>query len=548
MQGDRDHPLAGAKYSRVTDFEGSENDVAISRDGRFIVFRSDRDGPVDTWLTQLGSGEFVNLTRGGRPSILVRNAGFTPDGSQVWLGAIVGGDRLRIMPLMGGAQRPFLKERGQNVAWSADGSRLVYHTNEPGDPMFVADRSGSNAREIYRLKPGGHSHYPVWSKDGQWIYFISGIWETREMDLWRISPDSLRAEKLTNHNADLRYLSLLDERTLLYVAPDHDGAGPWLWAYDLYRGTTRRISSGLEVYTSVDVSGDGRRVVGSVSATTANLWRVPILDRVAGADDVKPVPLPSVRAFAPRYGGSSLFYLSSRGGGDGLWRYDNGQALEIWRGSEGSLLEPAAVSFDGRRVAVILRKQGKRTLTLLSGDGGDVWSLSPELDITTAASWSPDGQWIVAGATDSAGTAGLFKIPVQGGAPQRLATGIASNPVWSPDGSIIVYTGPIVGIMGTLQMVRSDGTPLKTPEITVRVGTEHYRFAPGGRQLIYVPTPTQADAENFWSLDLISGQSRRLSSFDVRSMRTFDVTPDGKQIVFDRIRENSDIVLIDLPK
>jgi len=30
-------------------------------------------------------------------------------------------------------------------------------------------------------------------------------------------------------------------------------------------------------------------------------------------------------------------------------------------------------------------------------------------------------------------------------------------------------------------------------------------------------------------------------------MQTFDVTPDGKQIVFDRLRENSDIVLIDLP-
>jgi hypothetical protein len=30
------------------------------------------------------------------------------------------------------------------------------------------------------------------------------------------------------------------------------------------------------------------------------------------------------------------------------------------------------------------------------------------------------------------------------------------------------------------------------------------------------------------------------------AMRTFDITPDGKQIVFDRERENSDIVLIDL--
>jgi len=29
-------------------------------------------------------------------------------------------------------------------------------------------------------------------------------------------------------------------------------------------------------------------------------------------------------------------------------------------------------------------------------------------------------------------------------------------------------------------------------------------------------------------------------------MRTFDITPDGKRIVFDRLRENSNILLIDL--
>jgi hypothetical protein len=32
------------------------------------------------------------------------------------------------------------------------------------------------------------------------------------------------------------------------------------------------------------------------------------------------------------------------------------------------------------------------------------------------------------------------------------------------------------------------------------------------------------------------------------AMRTFDVTSDGKQIVFDRLRENSQVVMIDLPK
>jgi Tol biopolymer transport system component len=53
--------------------------------------------------------------------------------------------------------------------------------------------------------------------------------------------------------------------------------------------------------------------------------------------------------------------------------------------------------------------------------------------------------------------------------------------------------------------------------------------------------------EQFWLLDLDSKQTRQIASVDVRQGRTFDITPDGKQIVFDRLRNNSDVVLIELP-
>jgi hypothetical protein len=55
--------------------------------------------------------------------------------------------------------------------------------------------------------------------------------------------------------------------------------------------------------------------------------------------------------------------------------------------------------------------------------------------------------------------------------------------------------------------------------------------------------------QDFWPLDLTTKKSRPLTRLNVRAaMRTFDVAPDGKQIVFDRLRDNSDIVLIDLAK
>jgi Tol biopolymer transport system component len=51
---------------------------------------------------------------------------------------------------------------------------------------------------------------------------------------------------------------------------------------------------------------------------------------------------------------------------------------------------------------------------------------------------------------------------------------------------------------------------------------------------------------DFWTIDLSTGRRRRLT--DLRAgydMNNFDVSPDGKQILFDRYRENSDVVLID---
>jgi tricorn protease-like protein len=53
--------------------------------------------------------------------------------------------------------------------------------------------------------------------------------------------------------------------------------------------------------------------------------------------------------------------------------------------------------------------------------------------------------------------------------------------------------------------------------------------------------------QDFWLLDLSTMKSRRLSRLSNSAvMRTFDITPDGGRIVFDRLTEDSDILLIDL--
>jgi Tol biopolymer transport system component len=254
----------------------------------------------------VGTGRFQNLTQGAKlvsSSNGNRDLGFTGDGSEIWMrGPPPAGRRFRLLPLIGGAPRFLLGEKAVLADWSPDGKRLVYFTNDPGDPVFVSNNDGSNAHQIF-----------------------------------------------------------------------------------------------------------------------------------VGKSDVKRYFVPNVRALMPRFGGRSLFYLSSPGGNDGLWRLEDGQNSEIWRGSEGTLLEPAAASMDGRQAVVVLRNGGKRTLRLVAADGSQVRPLAETFEVRGSPSWSPDGKWIVAAGNDNK-VDGLFKIPVDGGAPVRLTTGVARNPVWSRTG------------------------------------------------------------------------------------------------------------------
>lgn len=305
------------------------------------------------------------------------------------------------------------------------------------------------------------------------------------------------------------------------------------------------MSLGLDQYTSIAASADGRKLVATVGAPKASLWSVPILDRLAEERDVKPFAVPTVRALAPRFGASSLFYLSSLGTGDGLWRYREGQALEIWKGADGSLLETPSPSPDGR-VSIVLRRTGKGQLHILAADGAELQPIAESIDVQGTGSWSPDGKWIVTGGRDAGGP-GLFKIPLEGGSPVRLAAGPALNPIWSPDGNLIVYTGTNTRTFAPLLALRPDGTKVELPRISVRRLGERARFTPDGRSLIYMQGLLAA--QDFWILDLASMKSRPLTRLQNRAvMRSFDITPDGKEIVFDRLRENSDIVLIDLPQ
>jgi Tol biopolymer transport system component len=190
------NPLNDARFQNVTDFGGAEQAAAVSRDGKFVAFLSDRDGRMDVWVTQVGAGQSYNLTGGrfqglGNPSL--RMLGFSPDGALVtfWTRGVDGSNANEIsvwaVPTLGGQPRPYL-EGVAEFDWSSDGSRLVYHTPGPVDPMFVKDSSGATqGPQIFAAAAGLHGHFPLWSPNSAFIYFVQGSLPDA-MDIWRIRP------------------------------------------------------------------------------------------------------------------------------------------------------------------------------------------------------------------------------------------------------------------------------------------------------------------------------------------------------------------------
>jgi Tol biopolymer transport system component len=545
---------------RLTDFPGDEIDAAISPDGRFTAFLSDRDGRFETWIAPTGSGEFVNVTKGRFPAFYpgpIRYTGFSGNSGQLWFleQVSIQPQRLRtwLTSVVASDPYPFL-DLGMNPAWSPDGSRIVYHTPDEGDPIFIADRTGNNAWQVHVGKPGTHNHFLTWSPDGQFIYFVKGVVTTDELDLWRFAVPAPRGkaipERITTHNSRVAYPAWLDGRRLIYSATAPDGAGQWLYTIDVGRQIPHRVSSGVaEEYLSVATTADAKRLVVTMALPQASLWRVPVTGELQGEWAVQPFTAPNARARGPRFGPDYVLFLSSKSGAYGLWRMAGDTVRELWKGSEGGLVAAPAVSPDGTQIAFAYRTGGRSRLAVMNANGTNIRTVTDALDLRGSLSWSPDGRWIAfAGAAELQPTR-VYKIALAGGAPIALAGALSSRPLWSPDGEFIVYSEPVQGGRMRAKAVTPEGQTFPVPEIWVNYQTgTPYRFLPRSDSLVYLK---EGDVrhQNFFLMNLSTAQERQLtdlqSGFEIRD---FDIDVDGTQILFDRLRDNSDIVLLERPR
>ena len=548
-------PIAEARFQTVTDFDGVEQAAALSRDGNFVAFLSQRDGPMDVWVSQIGSGQFHNLTRGsmvGLANPSIRTLGFSPDGALVtfWVrkqdGSSAGDISIWAVPTLGGQPRLYI-EGAAEYDWSHDGSRLAYHTPGPGDPLFVSDgsRLAAAGQPIFTAPSGLHSHFPLWSPDSAYIYFVQGSLPDK-LDIWRIPASGGTPERITSHNARVTHPVLLDRRTLMYLANDPDGSGPRLYSVDVEHRIPHRLTTGLEHYRSLAASADGRRLVATLASSKRTLWRLPIADSPAVVSAAAPISLTTSAGFSPRLGPDYLLYVSATGSSESIWKLANGTGTELWKGQGSQVIGSPAIARDGRSIAFSVRQQGKALLYVMQADGTNARIVADSLDLQGSPTWAPDGQSITS-AVDDHGVPHLFRVPLDGRPPTLFIQEHSVDPAWAPDGRLVVYSGPDIGTTFSVKAVTAEAASHPLPPLNLTRGARHLAFLPGGRALVFLRGEIQH--KNLWQIDLETGVERQLTNlapdFDVRD---FDVSPDGREVVLERVQDRSDVVLLDLPR
>jgi Tol biopolymer transport system component len=526
----------------------------MSRDGHFVAFLSDRDGQMDVWVTQVGSGQFHNLTRGSAPELansLLRTLGFSPDGSFVTYWArkqgSAGSSDISIwaVPTLGGQPKPYL-EGAAEFDWSPDGARLAYHTPGPGDPLFISQGIPRlQGKPIFTAPAGLHSHFPLWSPDTKFIYFVQGALPDK-LDIWRIPSAGGTPERITSHNGRVIYPVLLDRRTLMYLASDPDGSGPWLYSIDVARRIPHRLTTGLDLYTSLAASADGRRLVATLASPKRTLWRLRIADSPTDVVAAVSVPLTTGTGFAPRLGPNYLLYVSAAGASESIWKLANETSTELWSGQGAKIFGGPAISPDGRSITFSVRQHGQTLLYVMQADGTNARIVTDSLALQGAPAWAPDGQSITS-AADDRGVPHLFRIPLDGHSPALFVQEYSVDPAWAPDGRFAVYSGPDIGTTFSVKAVTAEAAPHPLPALTLTRGARHLAFLPGGRALVLLRGEMQH--KNLWLIDLDTGAERQLTNVTPDfNIRDFDISPDGHEVILERVQERSDVVLLDRPR
>lgn len=146
----------------------------------------------------------------------------------------------------------------------------------------------------------------------------------------------------------------------------------------------------------------------------------------------------------PHSAAGKLVFTSYRDGNAEIYLAGNDGSNVVRLTSSPSLDEQAALHPAASRIAFVSARSGTPRLWAMNADGSDQVALvtgSPSYVPERAPAWSPTGDRLAFTSTRT-GTSQVWMMPAAGGVPVQITfeSGGAFDPVWSADGTAVLYT------------------------------------------------------------------------------------------------------------
>ncbi len=466
----RDERINGIRWQnaaalKITDQQGAEMFPSLSPDGKSLVYVSRAAGNDDIYLKRIGSRKPANLTEGDEAQdtqpafssdgkriafrrtdsdgggIFVMtetgesvkqltkfgyNPAWSPDGKEIACaensvesanrGLIP--SRMWIVNSATGESRELRVSDAVQPNWSPDGQRIAYwgvHNGAQRDIWTV----GVNGGEPVQVTDDAFSDWnPVWSPDGNYLYFISN--RKGVMNLWRVAVDESSGRAMSEPelvpvpSSNTRFMTLSsDGRHLAYVQANYTENIEKI-SFDPASG--KAVGNPVEItksssqLTFPSISPDGQVIVCQSAGTQLDVFSVkvgnPAINQLTDEEtnEMLPVWSPNGRriAYYSNKNGAYQIYLIDPDGSGARQITDAdapGAVLPVWS-PDG--LRMAYSLFGGKSFIMNLNKPWREQTPV------ETPAVTVNRSHFVASSWSPDGKYLVGRAFENNIYAGIF--------------------------------------------------------------------------------------------------------------------------------------------
>lgn len=180
-------------FTRLTSGPWDDTSPALSPDGRWLAFTSNRAGPWDLYLLDLQTGEVSRLTN---TQYYESSPSWSPDGNLIAYESYVQDSEIIIQSVFDDQTLINLSEHpaaDYQPAWSPMGRQLAFISTRSGDAeVWLANFDKFDEERFINLSltPDMAESYPSWSPDGTELAWASTQTSTHSIVAWNFSSGS----------------------------------------------------------------------------------------------------------------------------------------------------------------------------------------------------------------------------------------------------------------------------------------------------------------------------------------------------------------------